>query len=160
MAGVGGGFSNDVLGQAGIAGFDLDSARQVAQMLTREEFHWQASDYNVFSLDLEGAAEESVPAYVDGRIVPTNCYFRGSHRLPVTGMYGILLQVLRQASDIETIFKDLIDIIRIKFPAAHARVAFRQAVQVIEIMVGEGWVRASLDPCKPRLNLSTPGRRA
>ena len=72
-------------------------------------------------------------------------------------MYGILLQVLRQASDIETIFKDLINIIRIKFPAAHARVAFRQAVQVIEIMVGEGWVRASLDPCKPRLNLSTPG---
>lgn len=152
-----GGFTNEVIGQPAIAGFDLDSARQVAQMLTREEFHWQASDYNIFSLDLEGAAQESVPAYVDGRIVPTNCYFRGSHRLPVTGMYGLLLQVLRHASDIETIFRDLIAIIRIKFPAAHARVAFRQAIQVLEIMVSEGWVKASLDPGKPRLNLSTPG---
>ena len=27
---------------------------------------------------------------------------------------------------------------------------------MLEIMVGEGWVKASLDPTKPRLNLSTP----
>jgi flavin-dependent dehydrogenase len=151
-----GGFTNEAIGQPAIAGFDLDSARQVAQMLTREEFTWQASDYNVFHLDLEGAVEEFVPVYFEGRIHKTNCYFRGNYRLPFTGMYGLLLQVLRYASDIETIFKDLIDLIKSRFPAAHARVAFRQAIQVLEIMVSEGWVKASLDETKPRLNLSTP----
>ena len=151
-----GGFTNEVIGQPALAGFDLDSARQVAQMLMREEFDWQASDYNVFRLDLDGATEEFVPAYVDGLIQKTKCYFRGNYRLPVTGMYGLLIQVLNYAADIETIFKDLIALIKSRFPAAHARVAFRQAIQVLEIMVGEGWVKASLDESKPRLNLSTP----
>jgi hypothetical protein len=71
-------------------------------------------------------------------------------------MYGLLIHVLRYASDIETIFKDLIALIKSKFPASQARVAFRQAIQVLEIMVSEGWVNASLDKSKPRLNLSTP----
>jgi flavin-dependent dehydrogenase len=151
-----GGFTNEVIGQPAIAGFDLDSARQVARMLTQEDVSWQASDFNIFSLNLEGAVEEFVPAYENGKILPTNCYFRGNYRLPQTGMYGLLIQVLRYASDIETIFKDLIALIRSKFPASQARVAFRQAIQVLEIMVSEGWVNASLDESKPRLNLSTP----
>lgn len=151
-----GGFTNEVIGQPAIAGFDLDSARQVARMLTEEDVSWRASDFNVFSLNLDGAEEEFVPAYLDGKILPTNCYFRGNYRLPETGMYGLLIHVLRYASDIETIFKDLIGLIRSKFPASQARVAFRQAIQVLEIMVTEGWVNASLDESKPRLNLSTP----
>jgi flavin-dependent dehydrogenase len=151
-----GGFTNEVIGQPAMAGFDLDSARQVAQMLTREEFTWEASNYNVFELNLEGAEQEYVPAYEDGKIRKTSCYLRGNYRLPIIGMYGLLIQILTYASDIETIFNDLIALLKTRFPPSQARVAFRQAIQVLEIMVGEGWVKTSLDPTKPRLNLSTP----
>lgn len=151
-----GGFTNEVIGQPAMAGFDLDSARQVAQMLTREEFTWEASNYNVFKLNLEGAEQEFVPAYEDGKIHKTSCYFRGNYRLPLIGMYGLVIQILMYASDIETIFNDLIALLKTRFPPSQARVAFRQAIQVLEIMVSEGWVDASLDPAKPRLNLKTP----
>jgi flavin-dependent dehydrogenase len=151
-----GGFTNETIGRPGIAGFDLDSARQINDMLCGGASRWAASDYNVFRLCLDGAASDSVPVYNEGRITKAPCYVRGEYRLPLTGVYGVLTQILSKASAIEDIFRDLIATLRLRYPVDHTRLLMRQAMQALEVLTKEGWVEASLDPAKPRLLLETP----
>src|SRR5690606_1119685 len=72
-----GGFANDVVGQAGIGGLDLAGVKQVTQLLTDKDVAWQASQYNVFKLNLKGAQEEMIPVYKEGRIQATPCLVKG-----------------------------------------------------------------------------------
>ena len=64
-----GGFTNDVLGQAVIGGFDLTSLNQVTQRFLNEDLHWQANDRNVFRLQLDGATKTTIPDYRQGKVV-------------------------------------------------------------------------------------------
>jgi hypothetical protein len=38
----------------------------------------------------------------------------------------------------------------------HAEVAMKFALQVLEVMIGDGWVKAKYDPSKPSLQVSSP----
>lgn len=151
-----GGFTNETIGRPGIAGFDLDSARQINDMLCGGSSRWAARDYNVFRLHLDGAALDYVPVYNQGRVIRTPCYFRGEHRLPLTGIYGMLTQILSRSSAIEDILRDLIASVKARYPVDQSKLFIRQAMQALEVMTREGWVEASLDPGKPRLILTTP----
>ena len=151
-----GGFTNETIGRPGIAGFDLDSARQINDMLCGGSSRWAARDYNVFHLKLDGAVLDYVPAYNQGRVTRTPCYFRGEHRLPLTGVYGMLTQVLGRASAIEDILRDLIGALKSRYPVDQTKLFIRQAMQALEVLTREGWVEASVDPDRPRLMLTTP----
>ena len=155
-----GGFTNDVLGQAGIGGLDLVGMKQVMQRFTQENAAWKISGYNVFKLNLVGAQEDFLPVYDKGRISAARCYIKDGKRLPVIGFYAALLKILSRVSDIQQISQYLKTSLHQSVPPEHAQVAFQHALQCLEAMVNEGWIKAKLDKKRPKLQLSTPNEGA
>jgi hypothetical protein len=81
---------------------------------------------------------------------------RSGKRLPLVGFYELLTKCLKRSSDVETIMQTLSATVEKQFGAAEQQAMFLHAMQVLEVMVAEGWVRASLDPKRPRLGLASP----
>lgn len=153
-----GGFTNDILGQAVIAGFDLGSMKQVMQRFSKEEVPWLLSAYNVFQLDLGSADVEFVAVYNAGEINRIKCYVKNGQRLPVTGLYSLLIDILSRTEYIEQIYRQLVLVFRERFSVQHARVAIHQALGCLEVMVSSGIVKAILNPELSKLNISIPIR--
>lgn len=151
-----GGFANDTAGQAGIGGLDLAGVKQIAQILTQREMKWQINDFNVFKLNLVNAREEQVPIYDKGRVHKATSYVKGDKQLVVTGVFEVVFNVLKDASDIETIYTRLQRIIAASQPREHVAVAMNHAMQALEVMITDGWVLTSLDKKGKRIQLSTP----
>lgn len=151
-----GGFTNDVLGQAIIGGFDVASMKSVTGMFTNGVVGWDAADRNIFRLQLDGATVEDVPTYEAGTIRPIRCYIRDGRRLPLTGLYALVVRVLQHYSDVQSIMAALIQTIRAQIPPPQDSAAIRETLSVLEVLVVEGWVETALDPTRPRLHLSSP----
>jgi flavin-dependent dehydrogenase len=151
-----GGFANDFIGQAGIGGLDLAGVKQITQMFSDKTADWLAAKYNVFKLNLQGAEEEPIPIYDDGRITPTPCYVRGNRRLPIAGMYATLVEILREHSGIDAIHEQLTNRARASVGPQLTAIAVQHGMQALEVMVSDGWVTGKLNKKKPRLTLSTP----
>ncbi|NNF42956.1 MAG: hypothetical protein HKN62_07890 [Phycisphaerales bacterium] len=151
-----GGFTNDSLGQVGIGGLDVSATKQLTAMFVDKDARWKINDYNVFKLNLTGAEERQVPQYADGEITPVTCYFKAGHRLPMTGLFRLLTDILSGTSDIGVIHEQLSNHFQSTLPREHVPVAMKHAVQTLEVMLGEGWLLAKLDKRKPRLNVASP----
>lgn len=151
-----GGFTNDVLGQAVIGGFDLASLNQVTQRFLDEDIPWKANDLNVFRLNLVGATQTTVPDYRKGQVIAVPCHERDGKRLAIIGITQLLLHALGKASDIGTIMQIIQQVLSAQVPVEHHTIAMEQALQTLEVLVTEGWVTASLDENMPRLSLSSP----
>jgi len=151
-----GGFTNDILGQAVIGGFDLTSLNQVTQRFLDEDLTWFANDKNVFRLHLEGAEHTRIPDYREGKVVPVECYMRGGRRLVVSGITHVLVLALQQASDIASVLDVARGILRAKLPVGYESFGVHQLLQALEVLVEEGWVQASLNPMLPRLTVHSP----
>lgn len=155
-----GGFSDDILGQVGIGGLDLAGARQVSQHMLDADFEWQLADNNVLRLDVEGAEERDIPVYIDGKIEKARCFFRGYKKLPLVGVYKIAFDALEKSRNIEEILQHMARQITGRGQADLENLGMKQAIQVLEVMLGEGWIRGKLEPGKPRLNITTPRQGA
>jgi flavin-dependent dehydrogenase len=151
-----GGFATDVAGQAGLGGYSLAAVKGLTARFTDEPAVWGLNDVNVLRIDLAGATHETVPVYADGRIKAATAYRRGNHRLVATGLYDVFVQMLAQPTDVGEVVRQLNAAFTAKMTPPHARVALQHAMQTLEVMLGEGWVRGTLDPSRPRLTLSTP----
>ena len=151
-----GGFSHDVLGQTGIGGYDLTAVKQLSHKFLAAGSTWKVSENNVFKLDLLGAKETSVPIYENGKIVPTPCLVRGKKRLVLAGMFKAVHDQLRRSPHIGVLHSALATSFAEKFSPEHAAVAMKFAVQVLEVMVGDGWVQARHDPSKSKLHITSP----
>jgi len=151
-----GGFTNDIVGQAAIAIFDLGSVKQVMQRFSQQEVPWLISAYNVFQLDIQDAEVEFVAVYDRGQISRVKCYVKNGQRLPVTGFYGLLIDILNRTDYIEQIYRQLVLVFKERFSVQHARVALHQALGCLEVMVSSGIVKAILNPELSKLNISIP----
>ena len=151
-----GGFSHDNLGQVGIGGLDLTGARQVAQMMFDDDFPWAISSMNVFNLNLSDAEKISIAYYADGQIEKLEGYKRGNQVLPLVGLYRILHDIIGNRITAERLFNRLNDYIRTSAAMADRDFIQRQAIQVMEVMIGDGWVTGRLDKAAPRLKVGSP----
>lgn len=151
-----GGFTNDILGQAVIGGFDVSSVKQVAQRLTEQPAEWSVSRFNIFRLNLNGVERGTLPHYDNGRIHQVACYERDGKRLPLIGLFDLLLKLLQKAGDAESLMRLLMAEIQRQVPPDQAKAVLNHAMGVLEVLVSEGWVEASLDLTKSRLTLTTP----
>jgi flavin-dependent dehydrogenase len=151
-----GGFANDVLGHAGIGGLDLTGMNQVTQRFLDEDLTWNANEKNLFRLNLTGAEHTRIPDYRHGKVVPVECYLREGHRLALAGMTHILFLALQQAQDIESILNVARGMLQTKFPSDVQQYALQQMLQVMEVLIAEGWVEATLDPQRTKLSINSP----
>ena len=153
-----GGFANDTLGQAGIGGFDLAAMKQITRLFTMKDVKWNLNDVNVLKLNLTGAKQVDVPVYDKGRILKTTSYVRDSHHLAMAGMYGLLVDLLNQYTDVGAIYERLNQTFSAQFSREHAQVAMQHALQCLEVMLAEGWVVGKMDKKRPSLMLHSPMR--
>lgn len=151
-----GGFTNDCIGQAGIGGYDLSGMKQVAQRFTGMPANWKLNEFNVYSLHLSGAREETIPDCNNGRITPVPCLVRNHRRLPLTGAFETIYLLLRRPLDIGTIHNSILQALLEKESPEMARVSLQHYLQALEVMLSEGWVVGKFDPRKPKLSISSP----
>lgn len=151
-----GGFTNDVVGQAVIGGFDLGSVKQVTQKFLDEDIPWTINEFNCYRLHLEGATRGFVPVYSGGTIKAIDCYYRGNRRLPMTGLYELIVKVLEVVVDIGSIIQQVQAVFQKQLQPAQYDPMLRAAMQALEVLVNEGWVIGSFDARLHRLSLETP----
>jgi hypothetical protein len=101
-----------------------------------------------------------VPEYVNGKINRVNCYKRNGHVLPLTAMFGRVVDTLHASPDISDFMRRMTTDFRATMSPEHAQVALEKAFQCLEVMLTEGWVTAKLDKKKPRLNVSSPDTKS
>src|SRR5262249_18321095 len=87
--------------------------------------------------------------------VPVPCYVRGGRRLPLVGLYGLLVEILKKTSDASAMLQAVASAISTK-PVVERGPVFGYAFQMLEGLVAEGGVTASLAPTKPRLGIASP----
>src|SRR5439155_26223502 len=77
-------------------------------------------------------------------------------RVPVVGFYELAIEALKRARDIQEILRLVIPVIVQQVSPAEQQMTLQYFMYVLEIMVTEGWVKAGLDPSRPRLGLKCP----
>ena len=146
-----------MVGQAGIGGLDLAGVKQVTQLLTDKDVTWQAANYNVFKLNLTGAKEQRIPVYEAGRVIATPCLVKGERRLPLTGMFANLVEVLKEHQEIEDIYRLVMQSAQSQLSSqGHAQVGVAHMLQALEVLINDGWVIGKLNKKRPRLQVTTP----
>lgn len=151
-----GGFTLDVPGQVGIGALDLAGARQIAQRFVGGETEWQLSKFNRLFLQLEGAEEQEIPAYENGRIHRVRTYCREGRQLPVTGMFAVALDAVRPGPELVTGIIPRLQSWAVGQSAMEPSLVMHHLLQVLEVMLGDGWLRGERDPAAPGIDLRTP----
>lgn len=149
-----GGFSNDFVGQAGIGMMSVASMRQIMQRFADTPSRWQVSEGNVFTLATGGATEESIPVYSDGRVDTADCLVRGDARLPLTGVFGLLVELLRVHQDAGSLHQAIQ--MYAKTAGGNPKEVLEHTMQCLEVLISEQWVHVGLDKKKPRITIETP----
>ncbi|MCG9895934.1 MAG: tryptophan 7-halogenase [Fimbriimonadaceae bacterium] len=151
-----GGFALDTFGSAGLGFMSVESIKQLAQQFTETPSAWQIGQNNVFRMNVQGAKKTKVAAFHEGRIYAEDCLIRGDQELPFAGLYGIVISVLHQTSDIMEIAEGFLAWFRREPWLDDINDSVRLAFHTLEAMVATGWVEASHDPTRPRLRFLSP----
>ncbi len=149
-----GGFAHDNYLHAQVATWDVGSMKVLAQRFMGTTATWQIGQNNLFDLDLEGAERDFVPILEDGRIHKVRCYTRSGKSLPNFANFRAVIFTLRTERYIEDIIAGLMAYY--KKMGLEPRQYSTIALQTLEAMVTEGWVKASVDPERPLHNFLTP----
>ncbi|MFN7733650.1 MAG: NAD(P)/FAD-dependent oxidoreductase [Pirellula sp.] len=151
----------DIPGQFVLGGLGLSGVKSVQQRFAHadgeESVAYLADGMNTFDLDLRDAAVSWMGLPNHGRIDRVEVLTRGASRLPKTGIYQMVFEVLEQHRTVEPIVRALQTRIAMSIPDnTNRKVAFQQAIFCLESMISQGWVRASHTPGMPALSLKTP----
>lgn len=151
-----GGFAHDTAGQAGIGGYNLAATKSIGEFLGGRALPWQLSDTNTFRLDLEGATRERIAVYEGGRVRAAESLVREGRRLALVGFFALWTDLLARSGRLEDVLPRLLAAIRDHGPAGFQKRALNESMGALESMIADGWVRASLDPARPRIQVRAP----
>ncbi|HEY2799222.1 MAG TPA: NAD(P)/FAD-dependent oxidoreductase [Chthoniobacterales bacterium] len=152
-----GGFTSESETIASAGTLDPASAKKLLELFDTKQRKatWLIDGHNVFMLDLRGAERERAGILSQGRIHAIPCYVRKSRRLPVAGFYARMIDVLRQTSDFATMMA-LIEKTLGDIPATdpkNRQFLRSQHLQVLEVMVQDGWVERKYNDSRPVLRV-------
>ena len=147
-----GGFTHDLLDTAAVGTFDVQSIKQLTQMFGDRPAKWNITEFNVLRLNLDGAKEELIPSFSEGRIVPVKAFSRGPARFPVVGLYKAVGAILQRHSNIVDIYDKLVALANEQLPPTEASAAVGQAMQMLEGLLEQGFITATVDETQPRLH--------
>ena len=151
-----GGFTEDILGQVGIGGFDLNSARHVAQEFLGADAQWEISKFNLFWVNRKKASEEKVPAYQNGEVQAVPCLVRGQRKLPLVGLFASTVAAVEKHREISKILAALSAYFRQRHSAGETDTIVKQCIQIMEVMLVEGWLTGKHDASLPLFEVKTP----
>ena len=147
-----GGFANDFVDKANFGTFDLSSMKHVMGFVMGKQLEWKLSDVNTLKLNLRNAEKISLPKFENGRIHAIECYERAGRRLPLTGVYQVLVDALHATSDLQEIMGMPLQ----RYSRSSGAFGmFNVAVQTLEAMLEEGWVTGKFNKKKKRVTIKT-----
>jgi hypothetical protein len=149
-----GGFVSDDLTFPVAGTYRLGAVKSAMQLLSGIPAHWEINRYNRFFLNLDGSEVVYAPQCVDGRIEKIKCYKRDACLLPMVGMYRTVFRALGRKSDASEIVKELKGAIAATEGLAEPYNAFLGALEALEGMVAEGWVRPEAVEGRPFMNVT------
>ncbi|MDR3690603.1 MAG: NAD(P)/FAD-dependent oxidoreductase [Fimbriimonas sp.] len=156
-----GGFASDVLADEEANIFGFQSARVIISRFTGLPMTWSVTQNNRFKLDLVGAVPDTIAYYQGGRVISVKCYKRGEKILPLNGPNQFVFSILNQESDATTIARHFTHFFKSRprdFPNYGA--AYQKAFEVLETMISEGWVTASVNKARPFIPLGDPNTKS
>ena len=147
-----GGFANDFVEKANFGTFDLSSMKHVMGFVMGKQLDWKLSEVNVIKLNLRNAEKITLPKFEDGKIFSVECYERAGRRLPLAGVYQVVIDAIEASSDLE----EIMAYFRKRFGSqAGAFGMFNAAVQTLEAMLEEKWVTGKFNKKKKRVTVKT-----
>ena len=152
-----GGFATESEVMAVAGTFDPAATKKLIELFDREKrkASWLIDGYNLFKLDLRGAKTGRIGFLAQGRIHALPCYVRNHRQLPVAGVYGEVIGILRQTSELATIVR-LVDKAISRSPVTDAvtRQGMRVAYfQVLEAMAHDGWIERKVNEKHPTFRM-------
>lgn len=153
-----GGFISESLGLPTFGSFDVTSAKQILERFDAGEgkaVGSQVDGYNVFKLNVRGATKGRMGRLHMGRIEPVECWTRGEAALPLTGIYGQIVQVLERTSDAREIFDAFTALTAAAgVPRDRANAHVSLFISALDVMIEQFWVTRSLDKKKPAVRIA------
>lgn len=151
-----GGLGDDMPGQVGLGGLDVSGVKQVMKFFTGQAVRWTVDGKNVFKLDLLGAEQGWDGGLQEGRIVRSPCWVRNGKRLPCVGLQGTMVEILKRHSDVEKILEAVRASALASVGPEHVELVVHHAIQVLEVLVNNRWVKAGVKKHRPVLGVDTP----
>jgi len=149
-----GGFTNEGLQRPAVGTCDLPSLKQVLWVMTDEQGDWALNKMNVLKLNLRGAERKVLPIYREGMIEREDCWVRGQNRLPMTGNFKVIHDILGDESRIDKIY-ERIQAFYFGGGSGHQS-PVKTCVQTIEAMITEGWITGKHDKKRPLMTIGRP----
>jgi hypothetical protein len=112
---------------------------------------WEISKNNLFSLNLAGAGQVDIALFHEGAIEKVPALAREGRILPARGVYRFLVQALTQSNRVDHLMTQ-IKSDWCRRPEAGQN-GWRTAIEGLEAMVNDGWVRATFTPELPRFKV-------
>lgn len=146
-----GGFATQSMTHAALGSFDIASAKQLLGRFHSEGRTLTSvlDGYNVFKLNLQNAVMTQIGELRSGRIHQAECYERGGKKLPLTGVFGQMVAVLKTSTDASKIFGTLQALIDANVPESQRAFMFNALVQALEVLVQDYWVLREKDKKRP-----------
>ncbi|MBL8762991.1 MAG: tryptophan 7-halogenase [Phycisphaerae bacterium] len=149
-----GGFTHEDWLAPGLATFDILAVKEFTRIVTGADSNsWELNNFNVFKLNLLGAKKERVPLYHEGKIVTAEAYIKNGKTLPIVGLYGVLVDVLKANSDFISVYRALESAAAMGAGKRFSMTPDQfigQCMSTLETLLLDTWVAGKFDPKKPR----------
>lgn len=150
---------DDIPGQFAIGGLGLSGIKSVQKRFTHDggDVTYMIDGMTTFELQDAGAVRTEMAVPEMGKISRVPMLERGESRWPLTGIYGIVYSALRMHRSADQLLGAIRHAIAASVPdVANQKAAFAQAIQSIEALASQGWVKCSKEPGRAALSVSTP----
>jgi hypothetical protein len=150
-----GGFVSENVGN-GVAGFPLGAVKDTVELMLGQRAQLETPDYNVLTLNLDGAERVTYARYRDGQILAEERFVRDGKMLPLNGIYRLLIDLISQRGAIDFVVKSMIDELINKRVCRSTETALEYGMSYLEAMVRDKWVTGEFIPGGPKLNYDLP----
>lgn len=153
-----GGFTNQHIETAAFGAFDIGSSKQLVERFSGKKTKFQISKLNKFKLNLANAEKIKQGSLRAGRIHQVDCYQRAGAVLPVTGSWKTMIEILERKSDLQDIYNGILEVVQRISVGGAVNLNTFYYMQVLEVMLTEGWVIGKHDKKRPTLKINVGGR--
>ncbi len=148
-----GGFTIDEPGVAAALTYRVSGLKLVAVHLGASAPEWELQKTNFWRMDLNGAVESVFSRYRDGRVMRIPCLKKGTKTLPIVDAFRHLIVAMRNNFDSIMILEACVNsmIQQDGIPPSEASLL---AIEAIEALILEGWIKGKVVPSRPFIKVS------
>ncbi len=152
-----GGFADELNGLPFSGTYTLTAIKAFTSRFGNKDTSWFVYDNNLFDLNLEGAIQETVAIYEEGRVRQLQCLKKGDQIWPLNGIYRCIYRAFKSGErEIQLLAERFVfEMQKDRMPMSQDLA--RVCLEALEALVTEGWVSASYDPSLPLLDVGREG---